>query len=321
MLICTLGLTAALAAERPAAKITFTPRLTKGDRFTLEITKGRTQTGRPDMAKVRGFQVVEIEVLDTSKNILIKWTSLSTGVIGADGKAIKLPAQAAAMTTAFDGVKMIFELTPKYEMIGLKNLDEIRPAMTRLFDKTLAVLERSDEDKAQLRKVMASMLKSKETIEMICGKQISLLLGLSQLEIEGRLKDKPKGRSTTQFPLPFGGAVIPAEILVEVASHDPSKEQAAITIHTTMDPEKAADAMFAAVKAINKKTGKPAPSRKDMPKLEIKDVRTYLLDLKTNLPLSAMHMRGTKAGPGTRTDIVKIVRKPARARGKQKPKK
>ncbi|MDP6634420.1 MAG: hypothetical protein QGG42_05950 [Phycisphaerae bacterium] len=301
--------------KKPRAKTTtFTPRLSKGDRFVLEITRGRTQTGRPAMAKTKGFQAIEVEILNADeKNVLIGWTSRKTGILDPSGKPIALPPQAAGLATIFDGVQMIFELSPKYEMIGLKNIEQIRPIVTKAIDKTLAVMNRSREDKTKIRQTVVGMLSSRKTIEQICNQQITLLLATAQLKLEGDLDSNAASETDCEFPMPMSGGVIPAKIATKVTNVDRASKRATLTMNTKMDPEKAARAMLAAMQAIARKTGRPAPTEKDLPKVDIRDVRTYVIDLKTNLPLSAEHTRTTAVGGKKRTDTVKIVRKPAKA--------
>jgi hypothetical protein len=312
ILICTLGATSITQAA--PKKTTFTPRLTKGDRFILEITKGRTQTGRPEMAKMKGFQVIEVEIMsETEKNILLGWTSRKTAVLGPDGKEIKLPPSAAALGTLFDGVQTIFELSRQYEMIGLKNLDQIRPVMIKAIDKALADMKRSDDDKAKLRKAVTTMLSTRKAIEEIYSNQIMLLMGLAKIEIEGAIDDKPQGQGDTQLPMPFGDGAIPAKLSTKVTKVDRSAKRATVTVDTIMDPEKAAKAVFAAIQAMARKTNRPVPAKKDIPKIDMKDLRTYVVDLKTNIPLEAWHTRTTFLGKKQQTDTIKIVRKPAKA--------
>jgi hypothetical protein len=316
-----LSIIVAVALSNAAAyakTIKFTPRMNKGDRFVLEIVKGQTQSGRPEMGRTRGFQAVDVEILSVDKNIALGWTAKNSGAVDPTGKPIKLPDQAAAMTTIFDGVQMIFELSPEYKLIGLKNLDQIKPVMTKVFEKTLAAIKRSDEDKAQLRKAMMSMLSSRKTIEQMCSQQVTLLLGLSQVELQGKLEDKPQAQTEGSLPVPFGEGVIAAKTTTKVTQVDRTAQKATVTVTTALDPKQAAKAMLAAIQAMARKMNKPPPTAKDIPSVDIKDACMYVVDLKTNMPLSVDHTRTTTIGQKVRTDTIKITRKLVKANSPQR---
>ena len=185
--------------------------------------------------------------------------------------------------------------------------------MTKVFDKTLAMMKRSDEDKAQLRKVMMSMLSSRKNIEQMCSQQITMLLGLAQVELQGKLEDKPQVQTEGTLPVPFGQGVIPAKITTKVTHVDRTAQQATVTVNTVMDAKQAATAMLTTLQAMAKKMNKPLPTAKDIPSVDIKDARTYIVDLKTNIPLSADHTRTTTIGKNQGSDTIKIIRKPAEA--------
>ena len=315
MLMCSLVLAGLAAAETktkqaPAKTLKLVPRLARGDRFVLEITKTKTQTGRPAMGGMKGFQIVDVEIMNSGgKNTLLGWTSRHTGVIGPDGKPMALPPQAAGLATMYDGVQMLFELSPECELLGLKNFEQIKPLMTRMIDKTLAVMKSSPQEKAKLRQAVSTMLGSRKMIEQICSKETKLLLALAGLELNG----EGATEFDCQLPMPVGGGVIPAKLVVKVTDLDRASGRATVTMNTKMDPKKAAKAMLALMQAMARKTGKPAPAERDLPEMNIRDKSTYVVDLKTNLPLSAEHTRTAAIGRNKRVDTVKIVRKPARA--------
>ncbi len=319
MLICTLGLTGLQAAEKiqaakNEAKTTrFTPRLSKGDRFVLEVTKTKTQSGRRDMDGLKGFQVIDVEIMDsnTAKH-LIAWTIRRTGVIGKDGKLIPLPSEGAELMTMYDGIRLLFEFSADYKFSGLKNLKQIKPLMQKTINKVLEDSKGSPQEKAKLRQAFAPIFSSPKAIEQIFAKEISLLLGLASVELEGDIKNNTESQADCEFPMPFGGGVIPAKVLINVTNVDRSANRATVTLNTKMDPEKLAQAMFSMIREVARKMGQPAPNERDIPKADIKDVRTYVVDLKTNLPLSAEHSRISKIGPGKRGETTSIVRKPAK---------
>ena len=323
MLMCMLGLAGldrVHAAEKPEtssapAKTTkFVPRLTKGDRFVLEVTKTKNQTGRSGMGGMKGFQVIDVEIMKSSgANRLIGWTIRRTGILDADDKLIPLPTKTAGLMTIYDGIQIIFEFSPDYGLIGLKNLKQIKPLLFKTIDKVLEDSKGSPQEKANLRQAFTPMLSSPNGIQQIFGKEITLLLGLAQLELEGDLDKNAGSEADCELPMPFGGGVIPAKIAMNVTNVDRSAQRATVTINTKMDPEKTAQAVLAAIRTISKKMGKPAPTERDIPKVDIKDIRTYVVDLKTNLPLSVDHSRTSVMGPGKRTETTKIVRKPAKA--------
>lgn len=308
----TLTLILSLTALASGQSVTLVPKLTKGDKFVLLITKGRSQSGRPELAKTRGLQIIDVEVIESGKTILLGWTTRKTAIIDPSGKPIPLPPEAAGMATLFDGVQMIFELSPKCELIALKNLDKIKPLVTKTIDTVLASMKRSKAEKDQLRQAVTQMLSSRKTLETLYSRQLTLLLALAQTELPAGLNTKLTTETDCQFPMPIGGGVIPARMTTQVAKLDKVAKQATITMNTKMDPEKAAQAMLAAAIAMNKKTGGPIPTKKDIPKMNIQDVRTYVVDLKTNLPLSVKHQRTTTVGKNKRTDTIKIIRKPAK---------
>jgi len=314
MLMCALGLTGLVAAETktkqaPAKPLKLAPRLARGDRFVLEITKTRTQTGRPAMGGMKGFQIVDVEIISSGKNTLLGWTSRRTGVIGPDGKSMALPPQAAGLATMYDGVQMLFELSPECELLGLKNFEQIKPLMTKMIDKTLAVMKKSPQEKAKFRQAVATMLSSRKMIEQICSKEITLLLALARLELDR----EGATEFDCQLPMPVGGGVIPAKLVAKITELDRASGRATVTMNTKMDPKKAAKAMLALMRAMARKTGRPVPTEQNLPEMNIRDKSTYVVDLKTNLPLSAEHTRTAAIGPNKRVDTVKIVRKPAKA--------
>ena len=101
----------AATGRTPAGTLKLVPRLAKGDRFILEITKRSTQTGRPVPAGVKGLQVVEVEVIRTdSRGHLLGWTPQSTGLVDADGRPVPMPPQATRLAKMWDGTQLIFEL-------------------------------------------------------------------------------------------------------------------------------------------------------------------------------------------------------------------
>ncbi len=305
-----LAVAEAKTNRAPAKTLKLAPRLARGDRFVLEITKTKTQTGRPGMARMKGFQIVDVEIMTIDgPNRLLSWTSRKTGVIGPDGKPVALPPQAAGLATMYDGVQMLFELSPQCKLLGLRNFKQIKPLMTKMIDKTLEVMDSSPEKKAKLRQAVATMLSSRKMIEQICSKEITLLLALARLELDGENANE----FDCQLPMPVGGGVIPAKLVVKVADLDRTAGRATVTTSTKMDPEKAAKAMLALMQAMARKTGKPAPTEQNLPEMNIRDVSKYVVDLKTNLPLSAEHTRSAAIGRNKRVDTVKIVRKPARA--------
>ena len=315
VLACALAFAGFVSAEtetgQPAdGTLKLTPRLALGDRFVLEITKTKTRTGRPEMGRTKGFQVVDVEIITGGgKNVLLSWTPRRTGVIGPDGKTVALPPQAAGLATMYDGVQMLFELSPEGELIGLKNFDRIRPLMTRMIDKTLAAMNPPPQEKARLRQAVEKMLSSRKAIEQICSKEITLLLALARLELNANTEvgfDR-------KLPMPAGGGVIPARLVAKVKNLDRTAGRATVTTSTKMDPREAAKATLALMRAMARKTGRPAPTERDLPKMNIRDKGDFVVDLKTNLPLSVEYVRTTAVGPKKRVDTIEIVRKPARA--------
>jgi len=299
----------ALAAGKAASSRTveLVPQLAKGDRLTLEITKTRTQSGRP-AAGGKGFQVVEVEVIQADeKGYLIGWTSRRSAVLGPDGKPKKLPPQAARFAAMYDGVQMIFQLSPRFELVGLKNFEQVQALMTRSVDKLLEMMPQPPEQKAQVRKAMTRMLATPELLSQAFGKGISLFFSTGRLE----LPEKGAVELDYRFPLPIGGGVIPAKMVMEVTKLDRAAKRATVSMTTKMDPVKAAEAMRAAMAEMARQMGKPAPTEKDLPRFEVRDEGTFVMDLATNLPLSVEHTRTAVAGPGRRVDTMKIVRKPA----------
>lgn len=314
ILTCVSG----LAVLQPAAAadktetLNLAPRLDVGDRFVLEITKTRTQSGRPGLGRIKGFQVVDVEITTGGgPNLLLGWTSRRSQILGPDGKPLKLPPSAAGLTTMYDGVQMLFELSRSCQLLGLKNFQQIKPLMLKTIDKTLAIMKGSPQEKAKLRQAVDTMLSSRQMIEQLCNKEITLLLALAGLELD------PTGKVATeldrQMPLPASGGVVPAKFVVKVAKLDRAAGRATVTMNTKIDPKQAAKAMLALAQAMARKMGKPLPTEKDIPEMNIRDKSTYVIDLKTNLPLSAEHTRTAAVGSNKRVDTVKVVRKPARA--------
>jgi len=115
------------------------------------------------------------------------------------------------------------------------------------------------------------------------------------------------------LPMPVGGGVIPARLLVKVKELDRTAGRATVTTSTKMDPREAAKATLALMRAMARKTGRPAPTERDLPKMNIRDKGDFVVDLKTNLPLSVEYVRTTAVGSKKRVDTIEIVRKPARA--------
>ncbi|MDP6634419.1 MAG: hypothetical protein QGG42_05945 [Phycisphaerae bacterium] len=291
----------------PSKTIKFAPRLTKGDRFVLELTAGSARNGRPEMAGIKVLQVIDVEIMGDKKNILFGWTVRNTGGIGPDAKPATLPPQVAGLMSACDGVKMIFELSPDYKRIGLKNFKQIKALMSKAIEKTLADMDKSPQAKATLWKVMSTMLASREAIEQFCQRGISLLLTLAGLELER------EGGSATEsdweLPMPFGGGALPGKRMARVVFLEQTAGQAMVSSNSKMDHKKAAKAFLATMKVLAKKLNQPAPTEKDIPNIDMWEVSSFVVDLKTNLPRSAARKLTLMMGKNKQTQTLTLVLK------------
>jgi hypothetical protein len=324
MLMCMLGLTGLdqiHAAEKtetgktPSKTIKFTPRLAKGDRFVLEITKSKTQNGRSLSQGMRGSQIIDIEIVKSGgPNLLLGWTIRRTGVVDPDGKLIALSPRGAALMTIFDGVQILFEFSPEYELLGVKNLKQVKPLFLKVIDKVFEDMKASPREKAKYRRGFTSMLNSDKGIEGFFSKELALLMQLARLELSRE--------DATEFeyesPLPIGKGVITSKVVAQVKDLNRTAGRATVAVNSKADPEKTAKAMTAAARAMAKQMGQPASVVKDIPKVDMRSESTYVIDLKTNLPLSIDRKQTVAMGPRKQSEIVKIVRKPAKAAKKQK---
>ena len=300
----------AATGRTPAGTLKLVPRLAKGDRFILEITKRRTQTGRPVPAGVKGLQVVEVEVIRTdSRGHLLGWTPQSTGLVDADGRPVPMPPQATRLAKMWDGTQLVFELSSDYRLVGLKNYSQVKALMTKMIDRILAIGSLSPRGKAELRRTMSAAFASRQVVEAAFGQGITLLFGLAGMELAA----KGAVEFDRQFAMPMGGGVIPARVVVTVTNLDRAAGRATVTMKTRMDPKEATEAMHTFFRAMARKAGKRAPTRQELPDVDIRDGSTFVVDLKTRLPLHVEHTRTTVVGPGKRVETHKIVRKPAGA--------
>ena len=210
--------------------------------------------------------------------------------------------------TIFDGVQILFEFSPEYELLGVKNLKQVKPLFLKVIDKVFEDMKASPREKAKYRRGFTSMLNSDKGIEGFFSKEIAMLMLLARMEL--------CREDTTKFeyesPLPYGKGVISNKLMVQVKNLNQTAGRATVTANSKADPEKTGKAMTAAARAMAEKMGQPASVVQDIPRVDMRSESTYVIDLKTNLPLSVERKHTTAMGSRKQSETVKIVRKAAK---------
>jgi len=299
---------AGLAQSRPAT-LDIRARFVKGDRFTLEITNEKKQTGR---VASTARSTVEVEVVATgAAGHVISWKILKSDVLGPDGKPVKHPTVQAA-ANLFTGVAFLIELSGDCGVIGLKNYDEVKALLVKATKTIVGKAPLPPEQVKQLMATLQGMYASRPLVTQLVTKEVSLYLQFGNV----RLPLHKATEADVAMPMPMGGGVIRATQRVKVESVDRAKNTAVVSFHQKLDPEAARKATMAFLRKAAAQAGRPGPTERDLPKMDIADEATYVIDTKSGWPVSVDFSRRTTLGDALRVDGYKITRKPAPPRAK-----
>jgi hypothetical protein len=235
---------------------------------------------------------------------LVAWTIRKTEFLDANGQPLKLDDPATNLLwEAFNNVSAEVELSPGFAVIGIRNIEKLRPAIDKGIDAIVSRGQATEAEKSKLKATLEKVTLTDEFIVHAFSKEIGIYLRIcgKTLPLEGAMEGE------SEQPMPIGGGLVTFKSRVKVDSLDKARGLATVTGEQRPDPQALSAALAKLFKEVEAAGGAPAPG--EMPKPEAKDDFRYVMDLKTGLPKSAEFNRSFKVEKAVRQESTRITLK------------
>ncbi|MCX6154486.1 MAG: hypothetical protein NT007_10020 [Candidatus Kapabacteria bacterium] len=242
----------------------------KSELVKLKIKHSQENTIQGQNMKMISTKNVEIKILDKdTSGYRIEWWYKTAKLEGIENPAQK------AMTDFAVGVKVIFLTDTNGKF---KYLDNIY-AIQRHLKKGLEKFEKKagDEKMEYIAKQLKLLIETRDAINEAFSKEIILYYNYY-----GEIFKKDSTIILeTKLPNPLGGESFPGTLFVKVDSVNFENNYCKIGSRLELDKEKTNAIFLNMYRQVYKQAGKPEPSAKDIPKVNVKDVSTSIFDLKS----------------------------------------
>jgi hypothetical protein len=291
------------AAVAPAADpVRLSPEWVKGDKVEYELTKGRERTVDGKMVLSASTTTpITVEVLKAGKDeVELSWTFGETKV--------NTPAGTESLGSALKGQAVIFTLSPKGGIGGVKNLEALGKVSGEMVELLVAPLKAGGAAKGEIdltTAVTKDQFAKREGASMLWAKDQAMLFFPVGETLEA---GKPK-EVAEELPNPFGGAALPTKRRVELTKVDAKAGTATVTMRSAFDEKAVESILGEVVKAMTKKLGKEPPNAAAIKGFRLTDDARYTVSTRTGWVESASYARTVTHGLGTEIEINEFVRK------------
>lgn len=292
MIRCAFAVLAAAATL--AAQVNVTPKLQKGQKYSVELVTTRgpsTATAFIDMA-----------VLDSGpQGSKLSWTVRDTRMADAAQASNPFVKQ---LLDATRGFRVEFQLHPKGHFDRVTNEVQVRQSMERSMKLVMNQIAQTIPDTAKRKQFTDMMSKTVRPEQMIesSAKDAMLVFGLAGSEVKEGKPVKMKVKS----PHPLGEGSIDSDITINIVGVNKAKGEFQVRTTEQYDGK----TLTQAASTMLGHLGKGKEKSPVVPQLEVRDTIDYTVDSASGLPKTILHKRVISAnGAVQRTDTKQFTLK------------
>jgi hypothetical protein len=272
-----------------AVEVEWYPQWNVGDQFTVELIKERTNDPKGNAAANKGRVLLNMSIQEKGEEFYIVHCTYGkfelVGVQIIDPLAVKMANISEGLCLK---IKTDEDGTPQ----ELTNIEEVIEHSQKAIDIMEMLLKENKLPQTTIDQgisAVRTMYKDPKTVEQMVLNEIALFL----LFCGAKLELGSPSEFDESLPNPFQGEPLPGKGSILLKDFDKQTGIATIEYRLSVDKEKAAPILFAAMKKMMPQA--PAPTKEEIPLLEFSDTTLYRIDTKKGWALSVEHSREIKA--------------------------
>ena len=277
---CTVG--------SKAEEIEWHPHWKVGDQFTVELVKERTTDPKEKAVSNKGRVLLDISIQEKGKDFFI--VHCTYGKYELEGAQKNNPLVAKMMNLS-EGLCLKIKTDEDGMPQELTNVNEIVEKSKKAIDLIEEFLKENKLPQTMIDQIIApvsAMYKEPQTVEQTMLNEIALFFLLCGAKLElGNPSEFDES-----LPNPFQGEPLPGKGSILLKDFDKQTGIASIEYRLSVDKEKAAPFLFAAMQKMMPQV--PGPTKEEMPQLDFSDITIYRIDTKKGWALSVEHSRDIK---------------------------
>jgi hypothetical protein len=294
----------AASAQGVADDVAVATRLRSGDAFSLEVTRVRENSSRPEQ-NGRSTTPVDVRVATAGPDgVTLEWVP---GESRIESSAARLDPLVLAASNALQGLRLRLTLNADGEYEGLANQDDVLPQVQKAVDLIVGgVMQKVPaEQRAGMQRLLGQVLSPAALLGTIT-RDAEMYFGLHGISLAvGESADVD-----LEQPNPLGAGVLPARFHVTMESATP--ESAVLTTATTYDGA----ALLRITRTLLEQSGQPIPESElaGLPALQMNDDGRFVVDRQLGLIRELVVNRRVTMGKDQRLDRweMRLVRVPQR---------
>jgi hypothetical protein len=281
--VCAIGVLCA------AEEVKWHPQWNVGDQFNVELVKERTTGPKEKNASNKGRMLLDIIVREKGKDFYI--VHCTYGKFEMEGAQKDNPL-VVKMLNLSEGICLKIKTDEDGMPQELTNTDEIVKKSLKAIDLLEEFLKDNKLPGATVDQIISPMRTMyKENPEMVTHVVLNEIAPLF-LFCGAKLELGSPSEFDELLPNPFQGEPLPGKGSILFKDFDKQTGIAAIEYRLSVDKEKAAPLLFAALKKMDTKASVPADE--EIPQIDFSDITHYRIDTKKGWALSVEHSRDIK---------------------------
>ena len=270
-----------------AEVIEWNPRWNVGDQFTVELVKER-KDGKAVANK--GRVLLDMSIQEKGKDYYI--VHVTYGKFELEGPQKNNPLVSRMMNLS-EGLRLEIKTGEDGMPQELLNINQVVAHMKKGIDILEEFLKENKLPQMMIDQIITpvrEIYKKNESVQSAALDEIMLFFLFCGAELElGNAVEFDE-----LLPNPFQGEALPGKGTILLKEFDKQTGIAVVEYRLTIDKEKAAPIIFAALQKRAPQSA-PAPKKEEMPQLDVSDRSLYRIDAKKGWALSVEHSRDIKA--------------------------
>ena len=275
-------------AGSKADEVEWHPRWNVGDQFTVELVKERTTAPQGKAGSNKGRVLLDMAILEKGEDFYI--VQCTYGKYELEGTQKNNPLVAKMMNIS-EGLRLRIKTDEDGTPQKLINIDEIVEKSKKAIDLIEEFLKENKLPQAMIDQTLSparAMYKEPETVERTMLNEMTLFFLFCGTSLE---PGNPV-EFDESLPNPFPGEPLPGKGSILLKDFDKQTGIATVEYRLSVDKEKAAPILFAAMKKMMPQAS--IPTNEEMPQLDFSDITFYRIDTKRGWVLSVEHSRDIK---------------------------
>lgn len=303
---CMLTMAFSVSAEEVtySSEIKWTPGEERS--YTISKTRNKSKAGKTG-SDVTSTTDVKITVIDASSTgYLIGWQLGETKLNDP-----KLSANPIFQSTSnmLNGFELLLEVSSDGSILGIQNWKEVQNRSNAVVEELISFLKDnsalSDTQIAQFTQQIKSMYSTREQIVQLTTREAQVFF----FTLGKRYRLAEPIAYELNLPNQFGGEPFPAYATLELESLDTETNLAKVVWEQYLDEAESSRIMLNTMTALAKSMGQPAPSKSEIPDIEVSDIGEFKIEASSGWIQQLEHTRTTTTGEDSQSDIMVITKK------------